>query len=331
MLSRAQLQRFAADGGYKEDSYEKAALLVGVLDGIRAHPFLGSRLALKGGTAINLFVLDLPRLSVDIDLNYVGAANREAMLEERPRVEQALEQVFGRAGLAVKRVPTDHAGGKWRLSYQSALGRTGTLEVDVNFMLRVPLWPLVHLDSRPLGGRTVTEVLVVERHELAAGKLAALMARSASRDLFDTRELLRRPELDPALLRVAFVAYGGMNREDWREVTLDQVTTTAADVDQQLVPMFRADVRPAKADLRAWTNTLVAETRELMRAVLPLRDREREFLERLNGNGDVVPELLTEDAVLREALRGHPGLAWKALNARSHRTGQPTPPSGHHR
>ena len=60
---------------------------------------------------------------------------------------------------------------------------------------------------------------LVERHELAAGKLAALMARSASRDLFDTRELLRRPELDPILLRVAFVAYGGMNREDWREVT----------------------------------------------------------------------------------------------------------------
>lgn len=327
MFSRAQLQRFAADGGYKEDSYEKAALLVGVLDGIRAHPFLGSRLALKGGTAINLFVLDLPRLSVDIDLNYVGAANREAMLEERPRVEQALEQVFGRAGLAVKRVPTDHAGGKWRLSYQSALGRTGTLEVDVNFMLRVPLWPLVHLDSRPLGGRTVAGVLVVERHELAAGKLAALMARSASRDLFDARELLRRPELDPVLLRVAFVAYGGMNREDWREVTLDQVATTAADVDQQLVPMLRADVRPARADLKAWTNTLVAETRELMKAVLPLRDREREFLDRLNGNGEVVPELLTEDAVLREALRSHPGLAWKALNAKKYAGQLPRDPT----
>jgi hypothetical protein len=97
------------------------------------------------------------------------------------------------------------------------------------------------------------------------------------------------------------------------------VATTAADVDQQLVPMLRADVRPARADLKAWTNTLVAETRELMKAVLPLRNREREFLDRLNGQGEVVPELLTEDPVLREALRGHPGLAWKALNARQHR------------
>jgi predicted nucleotidyltransferase component of viral defense system len=318
MLSRAQLQRSAADGGYQIETYEKATLLLEVLDGIRAHPFVGSRLALKGGTALNLFLFDIPRLSVDIDLNYVGAADREAMLAERPRVEQALEQVFGRSGLTVKRMPTDHAGGKWRLSYQSALGPTGTLEVDVNFMLRTPLWPPAPIDSRPVGGRAALGVLVVERHELAAGKLAALVARSASRDLFDARELLRSPGLNPGLLRVAFVAYGGMNREDWRNVGLDRVTTTARDVDEQLVPMLRADIRPARAELAAWTNALVAETRELMKAVLPLRDREREFLELLNGKGVVAPELLTDNPTLQALLRTHPGLAWKALNVREH-------------
>ena len=43
---------------------------------MRTHPFLGTRMALKGGTALNLFVLDFPRLSVDIDLNYVGSSDR---------------------------------------------------------------------------------------------------------------------------------------------------------------------------------------------------------------------------------------------------------------
>ena len=62
-----------------------------------------TRFALKGGTAINLFEDDLPRLSVDIDLNYIDAVDRETMLAERPRVGQALTQVFGRAGLTVKR------------------------------------------------------------------------------------------------------------------------------------------------------------------------------------------------------------------------------------
>ena len=131
-------------------------------------------------------------------------------------------------------------------------------------------------------------------------------------------EFLRSPGLDPGHLRVAFVANGGMNRDDWRNVGLDRVTTTARDVDEQLVPMLRADIRPARAELAAWTDALVAETRELMKAVLPLRDREREFLELLNGKGVVAPELLTDSPTLQALLRTHPGLAWKALNVREH-------------
>ena len=186
-LSREQLQRAASDSGFQVESYEKVHVLVRLLEAIRTHPFLGSRMALKGGTAINLFVLDLPRLSVDIDLNYVGPSDRATMLAERPRIEQALQQVAGRMGLTVKRLPTEHAGGKWRLTYISALGRQGSIEVDVNFMTRTPLWPAAPRDSHPIGSDKATQVLIVEDHELAAGKLAALVARSASRDVFDAR------------------------------------------------------------------------------------------------------------------------------------------------
>ena len=90
---------------------EKVAHLLGLLDAIRSHPFLRDRLALKGGTALNLFVFDVPRLSVDIDLNYVGAESRSAMLEERPRLEEALQAVFGREDFTVRA----HAlGARWR-------------------------------------------------------------------------------------------------------------------------------------------------------------------------------------------------------------------------
>jgi len=308
MLSRGQLQRAAADSGFQVESYEKVHMLVGLLEAVRAHPFLGQRMALKGGTALNLFVLDLPRLSVDIDVNYIGASDRATMLAERPRVEQALEQVFGRMSLAVKRAPTEHAGGKWRLSYTTALGRPGSLELDVNFMLRTPLWPVAPRDSHAIGGQTAARVLILDEHELAAGKLVALVARSASRDLFDARELLRRTGLDRAKLRLGFVVYGGANREDWRSVTVERVTTTAAEVDSQLVPMLRDDVRPKKGEVEAWTEALIRETRELMSAVLPLVDHEREFLERLNGAGDIVPELLTNDPVMQAIFHDHPGL-----------------------
>ena len=134
--------------GFRPDMVEKVALLLQLLDAVRSHPFLKDRLVLKGGTALNLFVFDVPRLSVDIDLNYVGAVDRETMLLERPKVEEALQAVFSREGYTVRRVPTEHAGGKWQLRYPSAGGQGGNLEVDLNFMFRIPLWPVQRIDSR---------------------------------------------------------------------------------------------------------------------------------------------------------------------------------------
>ncbi len=318
MLTPAELQREAAVTGFRAEALEKVIRLLEVLDGVRSHPFLKSRMVLKGGTALNLFVLDVPRLSVDIDLNYIGAADRETMLAERPKVEQALQAVFGRLGLQVKRVPSDHAGGKWRLSYSGVDGRSGTLEVDVNFMLRTPLWPPVQADSCRLGSFGISGVPVLDVHELVAGKLAALFGRTASRDLFDMHGLLAAGSFDDDRLRLGFVVYGGISRRDWRTVSLDEVQADPVDVERRLVPLLRAGAGPARADLAAWSEALVAESRELLSAVLPLRPGEREFLELLNERGEIVPELLTGDTAMQELLRGHPGLLWQALNVRKH-------------
>ena len=68
-LAPAQLERTAAETGFQAEPLEKVLQLLELLEGLRSHPFLADRLVLKGGTAINLFVLDLARLSVDVDLN----------------------------------------------------------------------------------------------------------------------------------------------------------------------------------------------------------------------------------------------------------------------
>jgi hypothetical protein len=157
-------------------------------------------------------------------------------------------------------------------------------------------------------------ISVVELHELAAGKLAALCSRNASRDIFDARELLRRDDLDRDKLRLAFVVYGGINRKDWRTVQVDDIAADPAELKRELVPMLRATVRPKADGIPEWAEALVAETRALMRKVLPLEAHELEFIERLNGAGDIVPELLTKDASLQALISSHPGLKWKALN-----------------
>jgi len=109
MLTETELLRAAAASGFRADVLERAIRLMELLEALRSHPYLKTRVALKGGTALNLFVFDVPRISVDVDLNYVGAAEVDAMVQERPKVEQAIQAVCGRLGIGVRRIPSGHA------------------------------------------------------------------------------------------------------------------------------------------------------------------------------------------------------------------------------
>ncbi len=318
-LDADQLGRAATDAGFQAEAFEKVLHLVNLLDALFKHPFLGDRLALKGGTALNLFALDLPRLSVDIDLNYIGALDRETMLEERPKIDLAVQAVCQRQGLRVRRVPDEHAGGKWRLAYDRTLGDTGRIELDLNFLLRTPLWTPVSMDSPEFLGLSARRIPVLDLHELAGGKLSALFSRTASRDLFDAVGILARNDLDPAKLRFAFVAYGAMSRRDWRTVSVSDVAMAPKEAAQRLLPVLRSDHLPARGEIETWSCGLVQQCRVLLSQVLPFEPHEREFLERINGHGEIRPALITDDATMQERLATHPALLWKAQNVRNFR------------
>jgi predicted nucleotidyltransferase component of viral defense system len=318
-ISRERLLAEAETTGFRAEILEKVFHLFRLLEGFRSHPFLKDRLALKGGTALNLFFFDLPRLSIDIDLNYIGAVDRETMLEERPKVERAIQDVSSREGFTIRRIPTEHAGGKWLLRYGSGLGQSGNLEVDVNFMFRIPLWLVESLDSRQVGSYQTKDVLVLDIHELAAGKLAALMARHQARDLFDAHQLLHHTELKPELLRLGFVVYGAMNRKDWRTVSAQDVDFEIRELERQLLPLLRIDFSGDELEAGEYGSNLVEECRAKLNAVLPLSEPEKKFLDLLLDEGEIEPSLLTTDKDFQERIGRHPLLEWKALNVKKHK------------
>jgi len=159
------------------------------------------------------------------------------------------------------------------------------LAVDLNYMFRVPLWPVTSRDSRRVGSYQAHGIPVLDLHELAAGKLAALLARHASRDLFDTHGLLRGGGLDPARLRMGFLVYGALNRKDWRAVRADDVNFDATELLNELRPVLRAADAEQMAKQAAWAATLVHECRQALGAVLPFTEPEREFLDRILDHG----------------------------------------------
>ena len=139
MITSRDVTEAARASGFRSDVVEKVLRLCGMLARLDRHPITRGAWLLKGGTALNLLHLKVPRLSVDIDLNFVGAQGVDQMRKARPEFERALESVCEREGCTIKRAPSEHAGGKFRLRFTSVVGGSQNLEVDVSYVARVPL------------------------------------------------------------------------------------------------------------------------------------------------------------------------------------------------
>lgn len=162
-----------------------------------------SDFALKGGTAINLFVRDLPRLSVDIDLVYLPVSDWTTSLNAvRAGLERIARRLENRLGFKVERhlLPD----GK-RLLVHSA----GTaIKVEVSPVLRGTVFPAeMRAVSPGVEDRFgFAEMQIVSLADLYAGKMAAALDRQHPRDLFDIHHLLAREGIDDDLFR-AFLIY----------------------------------------------------------------------------------------------------------------------------
>lgn len=83
MIGAAKVRRVARETGFREEVVEKVLYLSAIIERLRGHPDLKNAWVLKGGTAINLFYLEVPRLSIDIDINYIGSRELEAIRAAR--------------------------------------------------------------------------------------------------------------------------------------------------------------------------------------------------------------------------------------------------------
>lgn len=187
MIGPAKTRRIAAVTGFREEIVEKVLYLEAILAQLVGHPALDGKWVLKGGTALNLFWMDVPRLSVDVDINYIGEADLAGMQAERPEFEAAIVGCCEREGCAVRRAPSEHAGGKLHLRYAGGVGGAGSLQLDLNFVQRLPLFPIEHRAPRFPPETVVQPVPLLSLEETAAGKFTALLTRHAARDAIHDR------------------------------------------------------------------------------------------------------------------------------------------------
>ena len=168
--------------------------------------------AMKGGTAINLFVQDLPRLSVDIDLVFVPKETpRDEALERITAALTRIQRALTRAPdvtVRLGRVQNDE------VKLFVARGRY-QVKVEVNTVFRGTVYPVV---SRALAQAATdffkreVHIKILDHDELYGSKLVAAMARQHPRDLFDVRTLLDRGGITTRMRRAFVIYVAGHNR-----------------------------------------------------------------------------------------------------------------------
>ena len=163
--------------------------------------------ALKGGTAINLFVRNLPRLSVDIDLTYLPVAERTRSLAE---IEAALHRIAKRIeeALAFARVQTGTLREEGTVNKLFVRERGTQIKIEVTPVLRGCVF---EAQERAVSNAVEEQfgfaaIQVVSLPDLFAGKLVAALDRQHPRDLFDIHHLLSNEGIDDRL-RTAFIVY----------------------------------------------------------------------------------------------------------------------------
>jgi predicted nucleotidyltransferase component of viral defense system len=255
--------------------------------------------ALKGGTAINLFVRDMPRLSVDLDLVFPDhALPREEALR---RINESIRQSAARLkkqGLQTH-APAAPDSGETKL-----LVRQGAIEVKIeaNFVMRGTVHPITKASLTQNARDTLPadlEIPVVSLEDMYGGKLVAAMDRLHPRDLFDVLQLFAHEGITAGIRR-AFVVYLASHNRPVHEVLFPSLR----DIRQEFAQNFAGmTVAPVELD------TLLAARERMARELQQgLTADERRFLLSLVA---AEPEWSLLDVPHLEQL---PGLRWKLQN-----------------
>lgn len=319
-MVRDELEALARRLSVRADVLEKVVRLLDVLRRMQESEEIRRSYALKGGTALNVFWLPLPRLSIDIDINFVGEVASEALTVHRTAFEQHVFRACQLAGCRVLRSPHQHAGGKSRLRFASTFGGEQNLELDISYVARVPLFGLVERGAA-LHDFEGTTTMTYTLPELAAGKFTALLARTVARDRFDATRLLA---MDPELLerqefRTAFVCHAAADRKDARQFSAELAPMPVQEVRNKLVPVLREAMEPLARDSRALAQQLGFALEGVAERLTRWSDAELGFLEALMDHGELKPELLTPEPELQRRIAAQPMLRWKQKNVRQHK------------
>ena len=293
-LTRKQVTAIAEEYSFTATNVEKVIRLCSILDDLSTMESFMGKLALKGGTAINLVLIPgLPRLSVDLDLDLAIDCSKEKMLQLRQQLDESLSAYCIEQGYTLDK-RENYSLCSYELLYDTVTGSRDKIKLDINYLARCHVFaPIESTINHPFDPNKTIKVFHLRDVEIFGSKIGAFFERTKPRDLYDLYSLsesgLMATEKERNLLRKCTVFYstiGNDGQENWLGKDIDQLTQMSfSKIRSQLLPMLRIK---AGAYPKAKIENAVAD---FVKSVMQLDEADKVFIERFQS-GDYRPELL---------------------------------------
>lgn len=307
--NRSELGKSAREYGFVRDTFEKVLRLKEILAFINTDDYLNSHLALKGGTAINLTIFNMPRLSVDIDMDFTPNLPLEEMTDAREKIKIQLTSYMADNGYTLSAASRySHSLDAFMFQYRNAGGNMDMIKVEINYSLRSHIYTPVTRKIMTDAFHDSMEIRTLTPMEIFAAKANALMNRAAARDLYDFNNMIAFglfDETDFEAFRKCIIFYASISAEvinkEFDTSAIDQISF--AKIRRDLFPVLR---KKDNFDLENRKSSAKKYIRELM----VLTPEEKQYLELFEAK-EYRPELLFKDAEILDNIKTHPMALWK--------------------
>lgn len=310
--TKEDLNELAHSLNFVRDTLEKVLRLVKILDFINSNPITKNKLALKGGTAINLTIFKLPRLSVDIDLDYTENNSREEMLLNREQITEILKKYLQSEQYSISPNSKNyHSLSSIVAAYTNSAGMKDNIKIEINYSLRAHIFAPELKKISLQNIQSKNEILILNKTEIFASKLNALLGRGAVRDLYDISNMIQAGTFSPdetELLKKSFILYTALSQEKIpEEYSFEKINAiNTRKIFAELLPVIHNGTFVKIEEMKNTVKQFYTEN------LLPSPD-EKKFLQ-LFVQKQYNPELLFSDPQILENIRNHPMVVWKMQN-----------------
>lgn len=305
-LSKQYLSGLTMESNFIKDTLEKVLRLSEILKFLNSDVVFKNKLALKGGTAINLTAVELPRLSVDIDLDFTINVDKNELPKIKGVFTERLLGYMWQEGYSVGDIREHHALMSCVFYYINTAGNRDNIKIEINFLDRCHILPLEKKKILTKGVVEDFEILTLSTIELYASKINALLSRATPRDLYDVNAMIEKDVIsNKKLLKKCLVFYNAVGG-DYDIQRVDFKNIEKIDYKKyktQLKPML------SKNDL---FNIELAKEKVInyLKDLLVFTDDEKEFLRNFNSK-KYLPNLLFSDQDILDNIKYHPAAIWR--------------------